>query len=92
MLWILAGSDRVAPPAETRRRLVMLAREGRPIQVLEYPNTDHGIVEFEAGADGKRTPTRYEDGYYGAVLDFEKTGTLPGRYGAAPRLTDGAKP
>ncbi|WP_309644935.1 serine aminopeptidase domain-containing protein [Phenylobacterium sp.] len=90
MLWILAGSDREAPPAETRRRLVMLAREGRPVQVLEYPNTDHGIVEFETAPDGKRTPTRYADGYYRAVIDFTKTGQLPGRYGAALRLTDRA--
>ena len=37
------------------------------------------------------TGTRYADGYYRAVLDFEKTGTLPGRYGAALRLTDRPK-
>ncbi len=92
MLWILAGLDREAPPAETRRRLVMLAREGRPVQVLEYPNTDHGIVEFETDTGGKRTALRNADGYYRAVLDFEKTGSLSGSYGAALRLTDDLKP
>lgn len=86
-LWILAGEDREAPVAETRRRLVALAAEGRPMTVLEYPLTDHGIYEFETGPDGKRTPVRVADGYTRAVLDFATTGRLTGPYGAGKQLT-----
>lgn len=88
MLWILAGSDREAPVDETRRRLLALAKAGRPVSVLEYPNTDHGIVEFVAAPDGGRTALRYSDGYFRAVIDYAKTGALPGRYGAALRLAE----
>jgi pimeloyl-ACP methyl ester carboxylesterase len=88
MLWILAGSDREAPVEETRRRLLALAKAGRPITVIEFPKTDHGILEFETAADGERTPTRYADGYFRADVDYAKTGTLPGRYGAALRLAE----
>lgn len=87
LLWILAGSDREAPVAETRRRLSGLAKAGKAVTVLEYPDTDHGIVQFEADETGKRTPTRYADGYYRAILEFAKTGTLRGTYGSAIRVT-----
>lgn len=87
MLWVLAAEDREAPEAETRRRLVALARAGRPITVLEFPATDHGIREFEQAADGERTYLRYAEGYYPAVLEFAKTGALAGTYGKAARLT-----
>jgi dienelactone hydrolase len=88
MLWVLAGADREAPVDETRRRLLALAKAGRPVSVLEFPNTDHGIVEFQTGADGERTALRYADGYFRADIDYAKTGTLPGRYGTALRLAE----
>ncbi len=50
--------------------------EGQPITVLEFPDTDHGIVEFETGPDGKRVSTRVADGYFRAVVDFARTGRL----------------
>lgn len=86
ILWLLAAEDLEAPPEETAARLVALAREGRPITVLEFPRTDHGVREFEL-VDGKRVYTRYADGYYRAVLDFTRTGQAPGPYGQARRLT-----
>jgi uncharacterized protein len=86
ILWLIAGDDLEAPPEETARRLVGLAREGRRITVLEFPKTDHGLREFDV-VNGKRVYTRYADGYYRAVLDFTKTGKAAGNYGAASRLT-----
>lgn len=86
ILWIIAADDLEAPPEETAKRLVGLAKEGRKITVLEYPKTDHGIREFDV-VDGKRVYTRYSDGYYRAVLDFTKTGKASGTYGNATRLT-----
>ncbi len=76
MLWVLAGADTEAPPERTRQDLARLRAEGQPITVLEFPDTDHGIVEFETGPDGKRVSTRVADGYFRAVVDFARTGRL----------------
>ena len=81
MLWIQAEKDTGAPPEATRRRLMDLSAAGRPITLLEYPETDHGIVRFETGADGRRTSLGYAPGYYQAVLDWARTGRLEGAYG-----------
>lgn len=81
MLWIQAEDDIGAPPDATRRRLIDLSAQGRPITLLEYPDTDHGIVRFETGPDGARTSLGYAPGYYQAVLDWARTGRLDGDYG-----------
>lgn len=81
MLWIQAEDDIGAPPDATRRRLIDLAAQGRPITLLEYPDTDHGIVRFETAPDGARTSLGYAPGYYQAVLDWARTGRLDGAYG-----------
>lgn len=76
MLWILAADDTEAPVVGTRERLTALAGQGRPITVVQYPDADHGIIEFERGADGSRTETRYSEGYVQAVLDWAAYGAL----------------
>jgi len=86
ILWVLAGADTEAPPERTRQDLARLQAEGRPLTVLEFPATDHGIVEFETGPDGKRVTTRVADGYFRAVVDFVRLGRLGDvRYGRARR-------
>jgi uncharacterized protein len=70
ILWILARDDTEAPPEVTRERLTTLAAEGRPITLLQFPDADHGIIEFEQAADGSRLQTGYSDGYFQAVLDW----------------------
>lgn len=81
MLWIQAQDDTGAPPEATRQRLIDLAAQARPITLLEYPNTEHGIVRFETGPDGVRKSLGYAPGYYQAVLDWARTGRLDGEYG-----------
>jgi len=81
MLWIQAEDDTGAPPDATRQRLIDLAAQGRPVTLLEYPDTDHGIRLFETAADGRRTMLGYAPGYYQAVLDWARTGRLDGTYG-----------
>lgn len=76
MLWILAANDTEAPMEGTRPRLAALAAEGRPVTVVQYPDADHGIVQFETGPDGTRIQTRYSDGYIQAVLDWAAYGEL----------------
>jgi len=81
MLWIQAEDDRAAPPDATRRRLIDLSAQGRPITLLEYPDTDHGIVRFETSPDGSRTSLGYAPGYFQAVLDWARASRLDGTYG-----------
>lgn len=93
LLWVLAGADSEAPPEETRRRLLALADEGRPITVVEFPGTDHGIVEFETAADGTRIETREADGYFRLLVDWISDGRLDdARYGKAKLLAEPPAP
>lgn len=87
-LWMLAGADREAPPEETRQRLESVAAAGRPLTLVVFPETDHGILKFETAANGERTETRIADGYFRMQLDWIKTGKLGrGPYGDAQVLT-----
>mgnify|MGYP000852009463 CR=1 FL=1 len=69
-LWLLGGQDIDAPHAETERRLRALADEGLPIQVVVYPDAEHGMYEFEVAPDGTRLSTRQPEGYFEAMRDF----------------------
>lgn len=64
------------------------------IDMLEFPETDHGIVEFETTADGRRTTTRVAAGHLDEVVDFAMDGDLDasafGR--ASMRRANGGKP
>lgn len=71
-LWILAGADREAPTTLTIDRLQALRREGRPIELVVFPGTDHGIVEFVDHPDGTRTVTRVAEGYFRMLGDWVK--------------------
>ena len=63
-----------------------MQQEGRPISTVVFPDTGHGILEFETGADGERTSTRYADGYYRLVIDWVRDGHAKGQYGSAQFL------
>ena len=89
MLWIQAEDDIGAPPDATRQRLIDLAGQGRPITLLEYPDTDHGIVRFETATDGARTSLSYAPGYFQAVLDWARASQLDGTYGDGRILARG---
>jgi pimeloyl-ACP methyl ester carboxylesterase len=87
LLWIIAGSDAEAPPEESRRRLLSVARTNANVEVVEFPGTDHGIIEFDTASDGERTGTRYADGYYAMLVDWIRDGRLKtSAYGNAERL------
>ena len=90
-LWVLGEDDLEAPSAETRKRLIALGAEGRPITVALYPGAEHGMTEFETRADGERVSTRYSAGYFAMMRDFALTGRLQGPYGSSeitkPRTT-----
>lgn len=83
-LWMLAALDAEAPLTGTIERLATLAEQGRPMTVAVFPDTDHGLVEFETAADGTRTRTRHADGVLRMTIDFIRDGRLgPVPYGRA---------
>jgi len=87
ILWTLAAEDSSAPVEVTRARLLELVAQGRPVTVMEFPDTEHGILEFETGEDGARLETRYAEGYFQSSIDFAIRGRVDGPYGRAAVLT-----
>lgn len=85
LLWVLAGEDREAPIAQTRKALATLANSGLRLDSYLFPETDHGIVEFRTNQDGTRTPTRIADGYLRLLADWIK-GEFAGPYGRGVKL------
>ena len=83
-LWVLAAEDREAPIALTLERLGILRERGSDIAVYVFPDTDHGMWEFDQAADGSRDFTRVTPGFYDLMADWAK-GDLDGKYGAAQR-------
>lgn len=62
-LWVLADKDTEAPNGETRARLAKWQADGRPIDVVVFPDTEHGMYEFEE-REGERIPLRYAARYF----------------------------
>jgi pimeloyl-ACP methyl ester carboxylesterase len=81
-LWIRSGRDRQSPPGLTEQRLARLQGEGKPIQVAVFPTADHAQMEFTEAADGRRSYTRFSEGYYPLIVDWVK-GVLSPPYGNA---------
>jgi pimeloyl-ACP methyl ester carboxylesterase len=80
-LWILAQDDREAPYEKTRTRLQSLQSAGKAITVYVFPDTDHGMWEYQTKDDGRRQRTRVTDGFYDLMADWAK-GRLDQKYGA----------
>jgi hypothetical protein len=71
-LWILAGEDREAPINLTLQRLQALRNEGSEIDITIFPNTDHGMWEYDQASDGTRDYLRITPGYYDLIADYIK--------------------
>ena len=81
-LWILAADDSLAPSGSTIARLQRLQADGLPIQIAIFPDTDHGIFNFNVRPDGSRERARYAAGYFSLQMDWIK-GRLAPPYGRA---------
>ncbi|MCA0902493.1 alpha/beta fold hydrolase [Qipengyuania aquimaris] len=79
-LWVLAGEDREAPIDLTLERLQSLRRSGSDIAIRVFPETDHGMWEYEQSPDGSREYLRVTPGYYDLMADYIK-GTTGRDYG-----------
>ncbi|WP_234028158.1 alpha/beta fold hydrolase [Qipengyuania aquimaris] len=71
-LWVLAGEDREAPIGLTLERLQSLRRSGSDIAIRVFPETDHGMWEYEQSPDGMREYFRVTPGYYDLMADYIK--------------------
>jgi len=82
-LWILAAEDIDAPVGETVRRLESLMHDRRPITLVLYPRTEHGLFEFEVDAEGVRQSLRQPATYLPLMCDFIRAGRIGRRYGVS---------
>ena len=69
-LWVLAEKDREAPHEGTLAILKEIQQSRPNLDIVVFPDTDHGIYEFVEDAEGNRTPVRFAPGYYGLLRDF----------------------
>lgn len=69
-LWVLAGKDTEAPPEATLANLRELQAAGSPIEVVVYPDAEHGMIAVEEGPDGPRLAGHYADGYFDKLIDW----------------------
>ncbi|MEO0462709.1 MAG: alpha/beta hydrolase [Pseudomonadota bacterium] len=86
-IWILAGEDREAPVELTLERLQMLRKEGSNIAIRMFPDTDHGMWEYDQASDGTRDYTRVTARYYDLVADYIK-GQVGSEYGRSVVVED----
>jgi hypothetical protein len=83
-MWALADEDRQAPSALTVERLLNSRRQGQAIAIYLFPNTEHGMWDYEQAPDWSRKHTRVTPGFYDLVADWAK-GELREKYGRAER-------
>lgn len=76
-LWILAGDDTIAPNARTQEILKDIQRSKPNLDVVLFPNTEHGIYEYVENAQGDRRPVRFAPGFFPLVRDFILHGEPP---------------
>ncbi|MEM7280823.1 MAG: alpha/beta fold hydrolase [Pseudomonadota bacterium] len=76
-LWALAENDREAPISTTLSRLQTLRKDGKDISVFVFPNTDHGMWEYEQMPDGTRRYVRVTNRYYDLMADWAKGALQP---------------
>ena len=82
-LWALGSDDLDAPSGETANRIKTLIAAGKDYTLAVFPGAEHGMTEYELGADGERISTRYVPGYFELMRDFIRDGHVAGNYGEA---------
>ena len=66
MTWLLGSADRSAPNEQTIERLRALAADGKPYELVVFPNADHGMIEF-VELNGERSYTRLAPQYFSTL-------------------------
>lgn len=81
-LWLLAGDDVALPPARSVSFLRQLASRGKPIDVREFPATEHGLYTYRVSAAGERESLGYPADLWPSLVQWIQ------RRSAAPRIVD----
>jgi pimeloyl-ACP methyl ester carboxylesterase len=69
-LWLLAGADTEAPHEATLARLRPLQARGLPLEVVVFPDAEHGMIAVEPGPDGPRLAGRHAPGYFDRLIEW----------------------
>ncbi len=70
MLWVFGGEDSSLPtPASIAALEEVKAKHGKPIDVVLFPEAEHGILRFEE-VDGERRLLGFEPGYFTVTVDW----------------------
>jgi pimeloyl-ACP methyl ester carboxylesterase len=72
-LWILAGDDHEAPSATTLALLRELQADNPDLDVVVFPEADHGIIVGERDASGTLRHWRYAAGYQALFIEWIRT-------------------
>ena len=70
-------------PDETAKRIKSLISRGKLYTLAVYPGAEHGMTEYEIGANGERVSTRFAPGYFQMMVDFIRDGGIKHAYGNA---------
>jgi len=78
-LWIFGGEDSSMPSADSIDKLEILQQLGRPIEVVVFPEAEHGILLFEGDEPFNRRFIGYAPGYLDLQVDWlrEQSGLEP---------------
>ncbi len=90
-LWVLAGRDSSAPSANTLKILRDVQARRSNLDVVMFPNADHGIIEFIQKPDGTRVETGFSPGYFPLLVDWIHF-KQPQLTVSGPIVYDGDKP
>jgi hypothetical protein len=88
-LWLLAGRDTEAPSDNTLRILRGLQSELPGLDVIVFPNADHGLVDV-VEENGKLRDTNFSAGYFETMVTWIKTQRLDAPAPGAAKYEGGA--
>ncbi|HAC90201.1 MAG TPA: alpha/beta hydrolase, partial [Planctomycetaceae bacterium] len=74
-LWMLAGKDREAPSTNTQNILRDLQSQQPRLDVLVFPEADHGMIEYKMQGQ-TLVPQRFSEGYFAMMVQWIKTKRL----------------
>lgn len=69
-LWVLAGRDSSAPSVTTLKVLREVQATHPNLDIVVFPNADHGIIEFTEKPDGTRVETGFSAGYFPLMVEW----------------------
>lgn len=69
-LWILAGSDTEAPHETTLANLRKLQAHGSEMEVIVFPDAEHGMMAVERKAGRTQLAGRMAEGYFELLFDW----------------------